>query len=154
MEDGDETVARAAFDALTAAGALEAAGLRRLLAGRPPLALRAAEALRRLDDASGLPRVLELAQERGTSRAEAVRVLGGFRVKEAVPPLLAALEDSELPVRASALTGLQGVLGSLFPYRRLNLQSTGYGTNAPEAQRREGAAKIAAWWRVASESLK
>jgi HEAT repeat protein len=106
-----------------------------------------------MDDLQGLPRALTLARDPGPHRAEALRVLGGFRVKEAVPPLLAALEDNELAVRNAAFLGLQSLLLDLFPFRRFDLAST-YSASAPEAQRREGAARISAWWQAASTGLK
>jgi HEAT repeat protein len=154
MEEGDDATARAAFDALNAAGALEPASLRRLFSKRAQLALLAADALRRLDDPSGLPRVLELVQQPGTHRAEALRMLGNFRVAEAVPVLLAALEDGDEAARSAAFYGLEVTLRSLFPYRTLDLRATGYTPQAPENQRRAAAAKIAAWWQAARGRLK
>jgi HEAT repeat protein len=154
LDSDDEALARAAFDALASQGALDPVRLQRLLSGQPQLALRAAEALRRLDDHSGLPRVLEIAAEPGRQRTEAVRILAGFRVKAAVPPLLAALDASDLQLRIAAFSGLQALLPSLFPYRRFDLSSTGYAPSAAEAERRAGRDKIAAWWQEASARLR
>ena len=57
-----------------------------------------------------------------------------------------ALNDPSLRVRTQAFQGLGTVLRALFPYRRLDLPTTGYSPGAPAARRKEGAARIQAWW--------
>ena len=148
LEDDNPTVARSAFDALAAfPGALGPAALRRLLTSKnPDRRLLAADTLRRMDDPSGLEAVLELARRRGPHRERAMEVLAKFRANKAVPPLIEALDDPDQAVRRTAFYGLRTILTTLFPYRRLDLSSTGYDPSAPAAKRRAGAALIRAWW--------
>ena len=119
---------------------------RMLDSGRAALALLAAGTLRRMDDPTGLDRVLEIMHQGGAQRAAAIRVLSGFRVRAAVLPLINALMDPDLTARHRALSGLQAVLGSLFPYRRLDLRRPGYRPQAPAATRKAAARQILAWW--------
>jgi HEAT repeat protein len=147
LEHPDAAVAKAAFEAFQKrAGTLPPAALGKLLASdKPEMALAAADAMRRGDDNSGLPRVLELCRTQGSHRLEAVRILGRFRDLAAVRPLLALLEDGEVEIRTAASSGLSVVLANLFPYRRFDLSSTGYAANAPKAAREQGAQKIREW---------
>jgi HEAT repeat protein len=101
--------------------------------------------LRRMDDNSGLPRVLELWKKPGTHRAEAVRVLGRFKVPAAIDPLVEALLDQDQNVRTAGQQGLAMLLPSLYPYRRFDLASAGYQPSGPAAQREEAVRKIRAW---------
>jgi len=143
------SVAKAAFDALLELeGGLDAEALRPLLASdEPERRLMGADALRRLRDHSGLPIVLELLAKGETGdRSEAARVLGGFRVVAAVEPLLTALADRNSTVRMRAQHSLSAVLGSLFPYRRIDLLSTGYAWSSSPEENRAPIAAIWAFW--------
>lgn len=144
----DVAVRKAALETLAAIPrGLQALELRAMLAHEDPeTVLVAADAMRRMDDATGLARVLELVAKPGAHRAEAVKVLGQFRVRAAVPPLLDALEDEGLPVRREAFQGLQRLLPALFPYRRFDLATVGYAPDGAEAQRVAGLATLRAWW--------
>jgi HEAT repeat protein len=145
----DERVARAAFAALARIpGAMPMKSLRALLHSRSPLVrLEAADALRRHDDAAGLPTAVDVLREgEPAERREAARVLGRFRRSAVVEPLLGALLDPDAAVRSHALAAVRGVLAELFPYRRLNLELTGYSPDGEEEARREGAEAIRAWW--------
>jgi len=108
-------------------------------------ALSAADALRRMDDLSGFPRVLELVRAGGADKAEAVRVLAKFRKREAIPPLLDALADAEPGVRSAAESGLTLLLSNLFPYRRFEFASCGYAAQGAPDARAAGIAKLRAW---------
>ncbi|MBM4060625.1 MAG: hypothetical protein FJ265_05955 [Planctomycetes bacterium] len=136
----------AALEALaTLPGGLDQKELQRLLrADAPDLQVVAAATLRRLDDPSGLPVLLELAAKPGQHRAEAVEALGGFRSRAAVETLFSALDDGELLVRQRAWTALHGVLNGLFPYRRFDFPKCGYDPDGPSRQ--AGIAQLRAWW--------
>ncbi len=73
-------------------------------------------------------------------------MLGGFRTAKAVDPLLGALMDSKISVRANAYNSLSTVLRSLFPYRRLDLASTGYATSGSASARKTAVDAMKAWW--------
>lgn len=142
-------VAKAAFEALAELGAgIDPATLRSLLEtadadGR----VAAADLLRRMDDLSGMDAVLDVLKTGPTAqRAEAARVLGGFRVRAAVDPLLDALMDDDALVRGNALRSLDALWRSLFPYRRLDLVAAGYAAADAEGPRRAAVARIRAWW--------
>lgn len=123
-------VRTAAMQALAASGGLEAKELQKLLKeGTPEQQVVAAAVLRRMDDPSGLPIVLQLAQQPGNHLAEAVRVLATFRSREIIEPLLKALDDGNALVRQNAWTGVQQALRDLFPYRRFEFERTGYNAN-------------------------
>jgi len=142
-------VAKAAFDALLELeGGLEADALRPLLkSDDPERRLMGADALRRLNDHSGLPVVLKiLAAGDVNHRSEAARVLGGFRVAAAVEPLLKALADGNSTVRMRAQYSLTAVLGSLFPYRRIDLPSTGYAYSSTPERNRAAIGAIRTFW--------
>ena len=107
--------------------------------------LAAADALRRMDDHSGLDVVLaEFASADATSRRDAVRVAGQFRVGSAVGPLIEATLDDDQIVRSNARIALNTTLGTLFPQRRFRLTGRGEIDN-PEV-RAERAARLRAWW--------
>lgn len=148
LESDESRLSKAAFDALLEMGdELKPESLRRLLdPERPDLCIVAADALRRLDDMSGLEPLLAVVKKGGPAKADAVTALGKFRVRKAVRPLIDALNDPSLRVRTQAFQGLGTVLRALFPYRRLDLPTTGYSPGAPAARRKEGAARIQAWW--------
>ena len=143
-------VSKAVFEALAELGAgFEADALRPLLTGGDPeRRVSAADILRRMDDLSGLEAVIDVLQtgEKNTERSEAARVLGFFRVRAAVDPLLDALLDEDLLVRGNALRALDQQWRSLFPYRRLDLVAAGYLASDAEAQRKTAVARIRAWW--------
>lgn len=121
--------------------------LHRLLTAKPPwLNLFAAGTLRRRDDGSGMQRVLELVDRPGAHRAEAIRVLGGFRNDAIVGPLIEALRDPDTTVRTRGYAALGPVLRGLFPYRRFDLKSAGYSPTAARAVREAAVRKIHAWW--------
>ncbi len=148
IDDSNTVVSKAAFDALAGfPGALDADDLRELLASDDASRrLKAADALRRQDDVSGLPVVLEIAKNDAAQRADAIKVLGGFRQASVVEPLIDALMDANITVRANAYSGLGTVLRALFPYRRLDLASTGYSTSASQAVRAKAVDRIRSWW--------
>ena len=141
-------VATAAADAMTAiGGSLNTGTLHRMLAeDKDDIALMAADLLRKLDDRSGLPKVLEILQRDGSKKAEAVRILGGFRVQAAVRPLIDALMDKNLTIRSTAFLALSRVLRSIFPYRRIMLAKTGYAASRSLAVRKAAVETILAWW--------
>ncbi|MBK8096126.1 MAG: hypothetical protein IPK26_03415 [Planctomycetes bacterium] len=126
-------------------GGLEAKDLQAMLrADDPEQQLAAATVLRRMDDPSGLPVVLALAQKSGTHRVPAVQALAGFRSREVVDTLLAALDAAELPVRTAAWSGLQQVWRGLFPYRRFEFERSGYQPNG--ADRAAAIAVLRSFW--------
>ncbi|MBL8751734.1 MAG: HEAT repeat domain-containing protein [Planctomycetes bacterium] len=144
--EGSESAKKGALAELAALpGGLEGKDLQAMLAGRDPeQQLAAAEVLRRRDDPSGLATVLALAKEAGKHRAEAARVLGGFRDRSVVPVLLDCLEDSNLMARQNAWTALQSLLRDLFPYRRFDFAKCGYEPNG--GNRAAGVLALRAWW--------
>lgn len=147
LRSDDDTLRTAALEAISAIpGAMEPKLLREMLAsGNGKAVLLAAEALRRIDDTSGFDAVLALVRDQAL-RAEAVRVLGGFRRREAVPPLLDALADADAVVRRNGWFALQNLLPDLFPYRRFDLNGCGYAPDAAPAARAAGLAVLRAWW--------
>lgn len=144
----DTRLAKAALDALQRRGAgVSSKELGRMLSDRKPeVALNAADLMRRNDDHTGLPRVIELGRSAGTHQAEAMRVLGRFRTPEAVPALLDGLASPDLAVRTAAEQAVALLLPSLFPYRRFQLAATGYAAGADEATRTAALAQLRAWW--------
>jgi HEAT repeat protein len=149
LTHSNDMVAKAAFEALLALdGGLSAETVRPMLEAKDPeRRLLGADALRRLNDRSGLPVVLKiLAEGEATDRAEAARVLGGFRVAAAVNPLLTALADRNSTVRERAQYSLTTVLGSLFPYRRIDVASVGYSWSATPEANRSAIAALRAFW--------
>ena len=146
LEHKNTDVRNAAMQALAAVpGGLDSKDLQRLLrTGNAEQQLVAAGVLRRMDDAAGLPIVLGLVQQPATRTAEAVRVLAGFRSREVVEPLLAALDDANLQVRQLAWNGLQQVLRDLFPYRRFAFDRAGYDPN--HGDRAAGILAVRTWW--------
>jgi hypothetical protein len=145
-----EPVRKAALETLAQLPrALQPSELRSMLAHEDPeTALVAADAMRRMDDLGGAPRVLELVAKPGAHRVAAVRALGQFRVKDAVPPLLDALADQDQRVRQEAYTGVQRLLPALFPYRQLDWSTLGYAPEAAEPERTQALAKLRAWWQA------
>lgn len=114
-------------------GGLDQKQLRELLHGDAiEQRLVAADVLRRMDDPSGLPVVLELLPRAGQKKAEATRVLAKFRSRQVVPPLLDLLLDADLQVRNAAWNGLQEALRELLPYRRFAFDQCGYDSQKPD----------------------
>jgi HEAT repeat protein len=152
LDHDDAGISKAAFEALASMpGALAPEQLRSLLEeGSDGRRLAAADALRRADDLAGLPVALEILARgaRDQDRWEAATVLGNFRTARVVAPLMAALLDPNTSVRANALGSLGTVLAALFPYRRIDLASTGYATTGPDAAREAAVARIRAWWQA------
>ncbi len=144
----EDAVRKAALETLASIPrALQAHELRAMLAHEDPeTALVAADAMRRMDDGSGIDRVVELVGKQGAHRLTAVRALGQFRARAAVPVLLDALADGDRNVRDAAFLGLQRILPALFPYRRFDLQSTGYAPDGADDRRAAGLAALRAWW--------
>jgi hypothetical protein len=147
----DAPVREAALEALSEIpGALDAETLRRMLAsGEVGSVLVAADTLRRMDDPSGLARVLELVEAPGADRLRAVEVLGRFRARGAVPPLLDALDDADEAVRRTAFQALGRLLSDLFPYRRIDVSTTGYRAEAAPAERATATAALRRFWESA-----
>ncbi|MHC4670723.1 MAG: HEAT repeat domain-containing protein [Planctomycetota bacterium] len=148
LDHASAQVAKAAFEALAGmTGTMTRDALRPLLAADDrSRALWAADALRRMDDGSGLPVVLDVLRTGGAKRAEAAEILGGFRVEAAVDPLLAALMDDSASVRSQAFTSLGYVWRTLFPYRRLDVGATGYAPNGTADARGTAVQALRAWW--------
>jgi len=150
LDDANSLVSKAAFQALSKLpGGVTPKAMRKLLvSGDDARKLAAADALRRADDRSGLPVVLGILASgtKANDRWEAARLLGSFRTAEVVAPLLGALEDADLSVRANAYNSIGTVLRALFPYRRLDLGSTGYTTSGAAAARKRAVARLRAWW--------
>lgn len=149
LESENDGVAKAAFEALAAmTGGFSPESLKPLLESKRPIRrLWAADALRRMDDLSGLEVATALlAKGALAERIEAARVLGGFRVDAAVDPLIDALADENSAVRAGAYSSLSQVLPALFPARRLSLNTTGYVAGSPPAANAAAIATIREWW--------
>ncbi len=142
-------VRTAAMQALAAMpGGLDGKELREQLhAGTLEQQVAAAAVLRRMDDASGLPVVLDAIKQPGKHLAEAVRVLGTFRSRQVVEPLLDALDHADAMVRQNAWASVQQVLRDLFPYRRFEFERTGYNPNGGDRQK--GIEMLRAWWAAA-----
>ncbi len=149
LEDGDARVQKAAFTLISKlAGRSQLDALRRSLEnGTDPIRILAADALRRFDDESGLSVLIELLKSSPvTERRDIARVLGGFRRRESIPPLIRALTDEDLTVATYALTGVQQVMTALFPYRRFDwVGLRAIGVHTP-ADRKKLATTLRAWW--------
>lgn len=132
VDDDDSRMADGAATQLSRlARSLSDETARELLASPAPLArVLAADCLRRRDDRSGLPAVLDAASTAGSHRAETARVLGEFRSREAVPVLLGLMDDANVKVRSHAWTAVQKTLQSLYPFRRFDFSTVDYDPNA------------------------
>jgi HEAT repeat protein len=145
-EDGDRS--KAALDALMTMGEdLPRHKLSNLLNSEVDAnCIAAASALRRLDDDSGVPRLIEIIEGGGSSKRSAVQELGKFRDRRVVPVLIDMLDDPDSSVRSSAFGSLPVIFRSLFPYRRFDFAATGYLYSASSAQRQPAIAQIRRWW--------
>lgn len=156
LERDDTLLSKAAFTALTRIpGGLTPDVVKSLLTGGDDARrVAAAEALRRGDDLAGLPAVLEVLAKGKTSivRAEAARVLAGFRVRASVEPLLDALSDPDVSVRAAAVTTLESTLRVLYPYRRIDLDAAGYASGKSPEANAEALRRVRAWWASAKDA--
>lgn len=148
LDHANVAVSKAAFDALSRIpGALTPEVTKSLLQSKDEARrVSAAEALLRRDDLAGLPVVVDVLRKGTTARAEAALALGGFRARAAVEPLIDALLDADLTVRANAYNSLLRVLPALFPYRRFDLASLGYVTTAAADARSAAVDRLRAWW--------
>lgn len=148
LDREDVTVSKASFEALSKIpGALTPDVTKTLLEAKDETRrISAAEALRRLDDLSGLPAVIDVLKRGTVAKADAARALGLFRSRAAVEPLIDALSDADLTVRANAYNSLSSLLVLLFPYRRLDLSSVGYTTTAAADARDAAVRRVRAWW--------
>ena len=144
----DERLRQAALQALASLpNGFDRQHLRQMLASDDPdVVLVAADTLRRMDDLSALPAVVATLQREGAHRAEAVRVLGAFRTKAAVPPLLDALESGDARVRSGGLVALRRLWSELFPYRHFELHLAGYDSDGPAEPRARAVTVLRAWW--------
>jgi HEAT repeat protein len=144
-------VANAAFEALSSMpGGLDGDTLRKQLASADEArALAAADALRRRDDLTGLPRVVEIVSRPGAQRWRAAEALGRFRTDAAVGPLLSAMLADDLSTRNYASNSLRTVLLALFPHRRIDLATVGWSDVADAATREAAVAKLRSWWESA-----
>lgn len=148
LDREEPAVSGAAFDALSKLpGAMTPDVVKALLETKDEARrVSAAEALRRGDDLSGLPAVIDVLRHGKTARMQAATALGSFRSRAAIDPLVEALVDPDLAVRAAAYNALTRVLTLLFPYRRLDLSKVGYTTTATPDALAAGQARIKAWW--------
>jgi hypothetical protein len=149
-EDSDRC--KAALNALMTMGEeLPLKELRQLLAcDVDELCVAAADALRRVDEYSGLPWLIKIIERGGPAKSDAVQVLGKFRDRRAIPVLIRMLDDADSFVRSRAYNALPIVFRGLFPYRRFDFATTGYHYSGPVAARRAAIAKIQKWWNAQS----
>jgi HEAT repeat protein len=156
LDREEAMVGKAAFEALSKIpGGLTPENVQSLLKGGDEARrVSAAEALRRADDLSGLSAVLDVLKNGKVAAAkiDAARALGGFRVRAAIEPLIDALADENLSVRANAQSSLQTLFTSLYPYRRIDIGLTGYNSSSTPAANADAISKITAWYRSAKES--
>lgn len=150
LDHENAQLSKAAFGALARfPGAITTETMRELLeGGSDARRLAAADALRRSDDTSGLPVVIDVLKnaEKDQDRWEAALSLGRYRDPKAVDALLDALLDEHATVRSNAYNSLGGVLRVMFPYRRFDLARTGYVYSASAAARKAATARLRAWW--------
>jgi len=154
LDDAQPAVGKAAFEALSRIpGGLTADAVRAILTGADEARrVAAADLLRRADDRTGFDAVVGVLRTGTKARAEAARVLGAFRTRAGVEPLVDALLDPDLSVRAAAETGLEQTLYALFPYRRLDVATTGYRAAATPEANRAAVDRVRAWWVVAKDA--
>lgn len=152
LDDDDKEISKAAFEVLAAVpGGFTQEALAGLLTGADDARrLMAAESLRRADDLSGVGAVIEVlgGSKDALARRDAARILGDFRMQQAVEPLLQALADDDSLVRSYATSSLQRVWQTLFPYRRIDLRAAGWVHTAPAPERKTGLERLRAWWKA------
>lgn len=146
LTNAQADIAAAALEALAnVPGGLQTKDLTAMLQSADVSArIVAASTLRRSDDLSGLPVLLELLPKAGAKKGDATKALAGFRCREAVPALLDLLDDADAQVRHEAWQGLQTSLPNLFPYRRFDFTRCGYSPT--NGDRKPGIALLRAWW--------
>jgi HEAT repeat protein len=147
----NQEIRTGALEALSAIpGALDAKMLAQMLTtGDTQQQLVAADTLRRMDDLTGLPRVIAVLSKDGAQKPEAARVLSKFRCKAAGAAMLDLLDDPDQQVRQAAWNGLQNLLRELFPYRKFEFTKCGYEPNSPS--RSAGIAALRAFWTAATK---
>ena len=133
LEHENQEIRTGALEALSGIpGALDTNALQRMLTtGDTQQQLVAADTLRRMDDLSGLPKVIAVLAKVGPQKAEAARVLSRFRSRAAGAAMIDLLDDPDAQVRQAAWNGLQNVLRELFPYRKFDFAKCGYEPNSP-----------------------
>jgi len=146
--DPNQQIAKLALETLgRVSGSIKKQTLLQLVAsGSEDIALTAADTLRKMDDMSGIDRVLEIARQSNGKRREAVAILGKFRSQKVVEPLIDALGDKDVQVRRNAENGLVQVLRNLLPYRRVDLKLAGYESSGNGGGRAKAIEQIRAWW--------
>jgi HEAT repeat protein len=150
LDSDDAEIRKAAFSALMRIGdGLQPKRLYRLLdTWADNVVLAAANALRRMDDSRGLPRVIACTKAAGKTQLEAFDVLVKYRDRRVIPVLLEGLQDADRKVHSRAFRGVQTVFRALFPYRKFDFAKLGYTPAASPAQRRAAAEKLRVWWRA------
>ncbi len=149
LQHENRIVSKAAFEALSElGGGLDAGALYPLLESEDTdQRLMAAEALRKMDDHAGFEVLVEITKTgQNQQRADAARSLGGFRTAASVDALIPALLDPYSTTRMYAESSLVQILRALYPYRRLDLSSTGYRREGTKASREQAVRQIRAWW--------
>lgn len=148
LDDEQAAVSKAAFEALSKIpDALTPEVTKSLLQAKDEARrISAAEALLRTDDLSGLPAVVDVLAHGTVARADAARALGAFRSRAAVEPLIDALLDADLTVRANAYNSLSTLFRFLYPYRRLDLATLGYVSTASPDVRSASVTRLRSWW--------
>ena len=143
--DKDDIRTAALKQLSTLNGGLQAGDLKELLRSKAVIArLIAADTMRRRDDKSGLEIVLAAVPDAKKHKAEAARVLGRFRSRQAMPVLLDLLDDADEQARVAAWQGVQETMRSLFPYRNFAFDKAGYEPRA--SSRAAGIQVMRAWW--------
>jgi len=149
LQHQNRIVSKAAFEALSElGGGLEAEALYPLLDSEDTdQRLMAADALRKMDDHAGFAVLVEITKTgQNRQRADAAKALGGFRTGESVDALIPALLDDYSTTRMYAETSLMQVLRALFPYKRIDMSTTGYRREGTKASREQAVALIREWW--------
>ncbi|MCB9834213.1 MAG: hypothetical protein H6807_17250 [Planctomycetes bacterium] len=150
LEGDDSEAVKAALDGLISMGEdIPREKLVALLSSKQEeVSVTAADTLRRLDDHSGLERLIVVAEKGGSAAMSATMALGKFRDRRAVPPLIRLLSSANVSVRQQAFHGLRQLFQALFPYRSFDFDATGYLAAQNDEARRAAIALIEAWWQA------